>query len=233
MYFKGPIWSTKVHKVLQSERKKTCVLQWITKHENSCLKGQKFSFYQSTKTHQVFHSERKKANVLQWIHKVKTSCPKGHQQSTKVHQPDPLKYISSCPKGHQSSTKVHQPDPLKHSPFPKEFLAFFTKKFLEKDAFKKEYLWKECIKNVLNQVSRGTLYLVTISVLTIITSVGPTWTDSRLMDPYNQCRTMDPHSNCTYLDHSLKYLGNGLGLNRSSRPDSGLPVFFLPGLRTF
>ena len=110
MYFKGPIWSTKVHKVLQSEKKKACVLQWITKHENSCPKGQKFSFYESTKTHQVFQSERKKANVLQWIHKVKTSCPKGHQWSTKVHQPDPLKYTSVA-----GSTKVHQPDPLKYT----------------------------------------------------------------------------------------------------------------------
>jgi hypothetical protein len=26
MYFKGPIWSTKVHKVLQSEKKKACGL---------------------------------------------------------------------------------------------------------------------------------------------------------------------------------------------------------------
>ena len=99
MYFKGPIWSTKVHKVLQSERKKACVLQWI----NFCPLGQKFPFFESTKTHQVFQSERKKTNVLQWIHKLKTSCPKGHQRSTKVHQPDPLKYTSVA-----GSTKVHQ-----------------------------------------------------------------------------------------------------------------------------
>ena len=104
MYFiKGPIWSTKVHKVLQSERKKTNVLQWITKMEHICLLGQKFPIFESTKTHQVFQSERKKPNVLQWIHKLKTSCPKGHQRSTKVHQPDPLKYT-----GVAGSTKVHQ-----------------------------------------------------------------------------------------------------------------------------
>ena len=51
MYFKGPIWSTKVRKVLRSEKKKDCLLLWITKHENSCPKGQKFSFYESAKTH--------------------------------------------------------------------------------------------------------------------------------------------------------------------------------------
>ena len=56
MYFKGPIWSTKVHtKVLQSEKKKLVYFS---------PKGQKFSFYESTKTHLVFQSERKKANVL-------------------------------------------------------------------------------------------------------------------------------------------------------------------------
>ena len=103
MYIKGPFWSTKVHKVLQSERKKTNVLQWITKMEIFCPLGQKFPFFESTKTHQVFQSERKKTNVLQWIHKLKTSCPKGLQRSTKVHQPDPLKYTSV-----PGSTKVHQ-----------------------------------------------------------------------------------------------------------------------------
>ena len=56
--------STKVHKVLQSEKKKACGLQWITKHQKFCPLGQEFSFYESTKTHQVFQSERKKANVL-------------------------------------------------------------------------------------------------------------------------------------------------------------------------
>ncbi len=120
MYFQGPIWSTKVHKVLQSEKKKACGLQWITKNENSCPKGQEFSFYESTKTHQVFQSERKKANVLQWTHKVKTSCPKGHQWSTKVHQPDPLKYTSVA-----GSTKVHYPAQNKNPPCM--FIDFITK----------------------------------------------------------------------------------------------------------
>ena len=34
----------------------------------------------------------------------------------------------------------------KHSPLPKEFLAFWTKTFLEKDAFKKEYFGKNVLK---------------------------------------------------------------------------------------
>ena len=58
-------------------------------------------------------------------------------------------------------------------PSPKRIPCFLDKDIFGKGCFQKRILWKECIKNVLNYVSRGPLNLVTISV--VRTSVGPTW----------------------------------------------------------
>ena len=88
-----------------------------------------------------------------------------------------FKKHSSFPKAFDFSKSIHlfqkQSSFPKAFPSPKRIPCFLDKDIFGKGCFQKRILWKECIKNVLNYVSRGPLNLVTISV--VRTSVGPTW----------------------------------------------------------
>ena len=59
MYFKGPIWSTKVHKVLQSERKKLVYFSGSLNIKMLVLKDKIFHFISPLK-HIMFFKVREK-----------------------------------------------------------------------------------------------------------------------------------------------------------------------------
>ena len=64
MYFKGPIWSTKVNKVLQSEKKKLVYFSGSLNMKILVLKDKIFHFMSPLKHIRFFKVREKKANVL-------------------------------------------------------------------------------------------------------------------------------------------------------------------------
>ena len=87
MYFKGPNWSTKVHKVLQSEKKKLVYFSGSLNMKILVLKDKKFHFMSPLKHIRFFKVREKK--LMYFI----------------FPNLSPLKYIK-CEKM-TSSTKVH------------------------------------------------------------------------------------------------------------------------------
>ena len=87
MYFKGPIWSTKVHKVLQSEKKKLVYFSGSLNMKILVLKDKNFHFMSPLKHIRFFKVREKK--LMYFI----------------FPNLGPLKYIK-CEKM-TSSTKVH------------------------------------------------------------------------------------------------------------------------------
>ena len=60
MYFKGPIWSTKVHKVLQSEKKKLVYFSGSLNMKILVLKDKNFHFMSPLKHIRFFKVREKK-----------------------------------------------------------------------------------------------------------------------------------------------------------------------------
>ena len=60
MYFKGPIWSTKVHKVLQSEKKKLVYFSGSLNMKILVLKDKNFHFLSPLKYIRFFKVREKK-----------------------------------------------------------------------------------------------------------------------------------------------------------------------------
>ena len=65
MYFKGPIWSTKVHKVLQSEKKKLVYFSGSLNMKILVLKDKNFHFLSPLKYIRFFKVRKK--NLMYFI----------------------------------------------------------------------------------------------------------------------------------------------------------------------